>query len=203
MKSSYLRAGFALLCAAILSACGGNGGSLQLSGGISYVGPAKAGLVLINNSNGEKLTIETGATAFYFTKLLGTDEGFDIGILTQPAGANCDIVNNKGTANYYTVGRTVVTCTATPFTLGGTIKGLKGTGLVLANGADTVGVTPPAAAGADVAFTFPSKVPNGALYGGTVLTQPAGQTCTFDPGLNPGTMPFADQKGLIVNCTNN
>jgi hypothetical protein len=32
MKSSYLRAGLALLCAVILSACGGSNGSLQLSG---------------------------------------------------------------------------------------------------------------------------------------------------------------------------
>jgi hypothetical protein len=203
MKSSYLRAGFALLCAAILSACGGNNGSLTLSGAIQYIGPAKAGLVLINNSNGEKLTIDTGVTTIIFTKLLSTDEAFDVTILSEPTGAKCTIADNKGTANYYTVGRIVVTCTATPFTLGGNVKGLKGTGLVLANGADTVPVAPPATAGADVAFNFPAQVPNGALYGGTVLTQPTGQTCAFDPALNPGTMPNAEQKGLIVNCTNN
>lgn len=201
MKSSYLRAGFALLCAVILSACGGNDGNLQLSGSITYQGPAKAGLVLINKSNGEKLTIETGAAGFVFTKLLGTDEQFDVQVAEQPAGAICTPSSNTDKASVYTVYRLLVSCVANPFTLGGTVKGLKGSGLVLANGVDTVAVLPPATAGADVSFSYPTTVSNGALYGGSVLTQPSGQTCAFDPANNPGTMPNANQLGLIVNCT--
>jgi hypothetical protein len=203
MKSSYLRAGLALLCAGILSACGGGNGSLQLSGGISYSGVAKPGLVLINKKNGERLTITAGAAGFVFTKLLGNDEAFDVQIDSQPTGANCELANNTGTANAYTVYRVVVTCTATPHVLGGTVKGLSGTGLVLANGPDLVSIQPPATAGADVAFTFPAQVSDGSPYGGTVLAQPTGQTCKFDAALNPGTMGSADQKGLIVNCVNN
>ncbi|NVM78206.1 hypothetical protein FHW83_004030 [Duganella sp. SG902] len=203
MKSSYLRAGLALLCGVILSACGGNDGNLSLSGSILYDGPAKAGLVLINKGNGEKLAIETGASSFIFTKLLASDESFDVEVDTNPTGAECKVANNTGNANVYTVYRVTVTCKANPFVLGGTVKGLTGTGLVLANGSDTVGVLPAATAGADVSFKFPTQVANGALYGGTVLTQPSGQTCKFDGALNPGTMPRDDQLGLIVNCTNN
>lgn len=203
MKSSYLRAGLALLCGVILSACGGNDGNLSLSGSILYDGPAKAGLVLINKGNGEKLSIETGASSFIFTKLLASDESFDVEVDTNPTGAICKVANNTGTANVYTVYRVAVTCTANPFVLGGTVKGLTGAGLVLANGSDTVGVLPAATAGADVSFKFPTQVANGAQYGGTVLVQPSGQTCKFDGALNPGTMPNSNQLGLIVNCTNN
>lgn len=203
MKSSYLRAGLALLCGVILSACGGNDGNLSLSGTITYNPPTvqQSGLVLINKSNGEKLAIETGASSFVFTKLLGSDESFDVEVFTDPSGGKCELANNTGKANVYTVYRVAVTCKANPFVLGGTVKGLTGSGLVLANGPDTVGVVP--AAGADVTFKFPTQVANGSLYGGTVLTQPSGQTCKFNSALNPGTMPNADQLGLIVNCTNN
>jgi hypothetical protein len=204
MKSSFLRAGFALLCAVILSSCGGNNGSLALSGTIAYV-PTTAsitGLTLINNGNGEKITIEAGATSFIFTKLLATDEKFDVQVATAPAGAVCKPISdtaNTGTASVYTVYYLGFTCTANPYVLGGTAKGLTSTGLVLANGPDTTAVLPNG--GADVKFTFPTKVANSAQYGVSVLTQPAGQTCTVDSALNPGTMPAAsDQLGLIVNC---
>ncbi|MRW86911.1 hypothetical protein GJ698_22850 [Pseudoduganella sp. FT26W] len=204
MKSSYLRAVTALLCAVILSACGGNNGSLALSGTIGYV-PTSAsltGLVLVNNGNGEKITIEAGATSFIFTKLLAVDEKFDVQVATQPAGADCKAISataNTGTASVYTVYYLGFTCTANPYVLGGTVKGLTGTGLVLANGADTTAVLPNG--GADVKFTFPTKVANNAQYGVSILTQPAGQTCTVDSALNPGTMPASsDQLGLIVNC---
>lgn len=203
MKSSYLRAGLALLCAVILSACGGNNGNLQLSGTITYNGVAKAGLVLINKTNGEKLTIDQGATVFAFPKLLANDEFFDVEVDTQPTGASCTLSNNSNRANVYTVYYVAVTCSATPHVLGGTVKGLSGTGLVLANGPDLVSIQPPASAGADVSFTFPAQVSDGSPYGGTVLAQPTGQTCKFDAALNPGTMGNTDQKGLIVNCVNN
>ncbi|NYE63248.1 hypothetical protein FHW58_004476 [Duganella sp. 1224] len=206
MKSSYLRAGVSLLCAVILSACGGNNGSLALSGTIQYI-PNNAslnGLVLINNGNGEKLTIEPGVTSYIFTKLLGVDEKFDLQVFSQPAGANCKPnpatgINNTASASVYTVYSTGFICTSNPYVLGGTVKGLTASGLVLANGSDTTAVLPNG--GADVKFTFPTKVANSAAYGVTVLNQPSGQTCTVDKALNPGTMPASsDQLGLIVNC---
>lgn len=201
MKSSFLRAGLALLCAVILSACGGNNGSLILSGTVS--GLDKTGLVLVNKSNGETVTVASGATTFAFTRLLATDAAFDVQVQTQPSGALCTATQNTGSASVYNVYYVVITCKSNPYTLGGTVKGLSGTGLVLANGSDKVTVAPPSTAGADVTFTFPTLVGNGSYYGGTVLSQPSGQTCAFSSTLNPGTMPQANQLGLVVNCTNN
>jgi hypothetical protein len=202
MKSLYLRSGLALLCAVILSACGGGGGDLALQGIIQGNGVSKSGLILQNESNGEKLTITAGSVSFVFTKLVAVDEKFNIIIAAQPVGANCVATENSGTANVYTSYRITITCTANPWTLGGKVSGLSGKGLALANGSDTVAVLPPAVANSDVSFTFPSKVADGALYGATVLVQPEGQTCTVNPGNNPGTMPGSDKLDLAVSCVN-
>lgn len=205
MKSSFLRAGLALLCGVILSACGGNNGSLALSGTVTYNGTSTSSVVLANQSNGDKLTVSigTGSTSFVFGKLLATDEQFNVVVESSPPGATCTTTEASGTASYYTVYRVAITCTANPYTLGGTVKGLNSKGLVLANGSDTIGVLPAATAGADVNFAFSLKVGNGSPYGVTVLSQPDKQTCVVSPNLNPGTMPSADQLGLVVNCTNN
>lgn len=209
MKSSFLRAGVALLCGVILSACGGSNGSLALSGTVNYVGSTTSSIVLANKSNGDKVTLSisgspTGtSTSFVFGKLLATDEQFNVVVETPPSGATCKEVEASGSASYYTVYRVTINCTANPFTLGGTVKGLSGKGLVLANGGDTSAVEPPATAGANVSFKFPTTVGYNALYGVTVLTQPSGQTCSIDGNLNPGIMPQANQLGLIVNCVNN
>jgi len=202
MKSLYLRSGLALLCAVILSACGGNGsGDLPLSGTIS--GLNKDGLVLTNKSNGDKVTAKSGDVSFQFPKLAGNDEDFEI-IATSPAGTKCEVVaGGKAKANVYTYNRIAVACVADQRKLGGTVAGLTGTGLVLANGADTAAVLPPATPGANVSFLFPSTVGDGYQYGITVLVQPAGQTCAINPANNPGTMGSADVLNLAVNCRNN
>ncbi|MFS2006196.1 hypothetical protein ACEN9F_21500 [Duganella sp. CT11-25] len=196
MKSLYLRSGLALLCAVILSACGGGDGSLQLT--VSLSGVTKDGLVLTNTNTGELLPVPIGTSIIAFTKLAGTDEQFNIQIKTPPANATCTLTDNTGKANAYTAYRIVVSCTNDPYTLGGVVYGLKSNGLVLANGPDTVGVV--ANGGADVAYTFPTKVPNGSPFGVTVLSQPAGQTCTVDPTKAVGNMPATDALQMYVTC---
>lgn len=195
MNSLYLRSGLALLCAATLAACGGGSGNMALGGYIS--GLTKPGLTLSNG--GDTVSPAAGDAGFSFTKLIATDAQFDIEITQQPTGAVCTIANNKNQANVYTVRQTQVSCTTNTATLGGTVSGLDGVGLVLANGSDTVVVSPPAHAGDDVIFTFPAKVADGAPFGVTVLAQPqGGKTCVASN--NTGIMPAGDAKGLIVSC---
>jgi hypothetical protein len=196
MKSLYLRSGLALLCAIVITACGGGDGSLQLSGTVS--GLSKDGLVLINTNTGEKLPVPANSGSFIFTKLASNDEQFNVIVDTQPTNAHCDPSANSGRANVYTAYYIVITCASTPYTLGGVVYGLKNTGLILANGPDTVAVTPNG--GADVSYTFPTKVPNGSLFGVTVLAQPIGQTCTVDASKAVGTMLAADALEMFVTC---
>src|SRR5207253_2257669 len=68
-----------------------------------------------------------------------------------------------------------VTCAANTFSVGGTVSGLIGTGLVLQdNGGDNLPVS------ANSTFTFSTAIASGATYSVTVLTQPTNpsQSCT-------------------------
>lgn len=211
MKSMYPRAGLALLCAVVLSACGGSGGGdLQLAGSIG--GLTRPGLVLINKSTGEKLAVAEGADRFLFTRLLKTDEQFNVDIDTQPAGSKCTATDNNNKANVFTSVRVRISCSLNPWTLGGVVTGLandgvtgKNYGVTLANGPDTVFVAAPASAGGDVAFSFANAVGDGSGYGVTVLAQPDNRTCRLTAPVTNGVagaglMPAGNYSGLVVTC---
>lgn len=88
---------------------------------------------------------------------------------------------------------------AVTFTVGGTVKGLEGSGLTLKNGGDVVTVTP--AGAGTVSFTFPTKVASGGAYAVSVGTQPEGplQTCAVTGG--NGTVGSANVTSVVVDCT--
>lgn len=79
------------------------------------------------------------------------------------------------------------------YTLGGTVSGLSTSGLVLANGSDTLSV--PSGA---TSFAFGTKVASGASYDVTVATQPAGGTCAVTSGQGTAT---ANVTSVMVACT--
>lgn len=81
------------------------------------------------------------------------------------------------------------------FTIGGTVSGLSGKGLVLQdNGGDNLPVT------AGGSFTFATAVASGGAYSVTVLTQPSGpaQTCAVTTGSGTAT---ANVTSVQVACT--
>jgi hypothetical protein len=70
--------------------------------------------------------------------------------------------------------------TPTAYTIGGTVSGLSGRGLMLQdNGGDDLPVS------ADEAFTFTTSIPSGGVYAVTVLTQPSSpaQSCGWEKGV--------------------
>jgi hypothetical protein len=83
----------------------------------------------------------------------------------------------------------------TTYTVGGSVSGLTGAGLVLSlnAGAQTL---PVAASGA---FTFPIGLADSSPYAVTVGTQPAGQTCSVSNG--SGTISGANVTNVSVTCT--
>ena len=185
MKSLYLRSGLALLCAATLAACGGSGGSLALQASIT--GLTKTGLILTNGK--DTVTVDAGTGVIQFPTLVAQDEQFDIEMKQQPTGAVCTITNNKNKANYYTVQQTLVSCVTNAAQLGGNVTGLKGVGLVLANGSDTVSVAPTANPADKVHFMLPVAVGDGAPYGVTILAQPSDGASVCTVTSSPGTFP--------------
>jgi hypothetical protein len=82
-----------------------------------------------------------------------------------------------------------------PFTVGGSISGLAGTGLVLQNnGSNATTVT------ANGSFTFSNTMTTGSVYRISVQTQPAGQSCSIANGT--GTVNGANSTNISVSCVN-
>jgi len=143
-------------------------------------------MVLENNGDpATDLTITATGASIPFTFKATVTGNYKVTVKTQPSNPsqNCAVTNDRGTA---TANVTNVQVTCVPvFTLGGSVSGLQGTGLVLANNlTDTVGVS----GTGNVSFTFPTPQPSGASYSVTIKTQPANppQICVVVNGT--GTM---------------
>lgn len=84
--------------------------------------------------------------------------------------------------------------TAITFTVGGNLSGLSGGTVVLQNsGGDDLPLS------ANGVFTFATPVQDTLPYSVTVLTQPAGQTCTVTSG--DGSVAGADVIDVVVTCS--
>lgn len=81
------------------------------------------------------------------------------------------------------------------YSIGGTASGLSGSAVLQLNGANNLTVSAPGA------FTFPARLAGGSAYAVTVLTQPAGQTCTVGGGT--GSVASANVSSVALTCTNN
>ena len=184
------------LAAAFLAACGGGGG--QGSGPQTYtVGGTVAGL---GNANGltlsdgtESLAISAGATSFIFPMRLGSGATYSITVTAQPPGEACTVASGSGAIGAANVTNAVVTCSDQSYTVGGTISGLTVSGLVLANGSDTLNVPVNASA-----FTLPTAIAFTNTYTVTVKTQPTNFTCTVNNG--SGTLGASPVTSVMVTC---
>jgi hypothetical protein len=204
MKSSILRAGVvALACALGLSACGGGSGDLYLTGAVYNV--TEDGLVLQNNG-GNDTNVVSPYTSFQFSNRVSTDDQFNITVRKIPDNAEKCVVNNgRARANYYTIGQISVTCTIKQHALTVNIVGLKGSGLVIINGADRHDVPVPVDPTTDTTTVQMATVSEGGAYGVTVLQQPTGQTCTVSgDGITnsngTGIMGKTEATTVIVTC---
>jgi hypothetical protein len=176
-----------------LAACGGgnsDGPPLTLSGTIS--GLTTTGLALSNN--GVNLEISAGATSFTFGPVLQNLIAYDVTAPLQPSGQACTVTNGSGTATTANISNVVVTCSDRTFNVGGTISGLTASGLVLANGSDTLSV--PAGASS---FTLPDAVAYGSSYAVVVAAQPTGLTCDVTSGT--GTVAAQAVTNIAVKCS--
>lgn len=189
MKSLFLRSGAALACALTLASCGGSSGSLSVSGAIYGL---TQGTLVLQNNGGPDLTIAAPASSFVFNELIGFDSQFNVTVKSSPTSTVCTPSSNSGKTGSYNVTTVIINCVTTTYALGGSVTGLTGSGLVLINGPDRITVAPGAS-------TFAlAKVAYASAYGVTVLTQPAGQTCSVTNGT--GTMAAADVNNIQISC---
>jgi predicted transcriptional regulator len=175
-------------------ACANN--TYTIGGTVS--GLAGTGLVLQDNA-GDNLTVSADGTVTFATPI-ASGGAYAVTVLTQPTSPTqtCAVTMGTGTVGGANVTDVAVTCATSAYTIGGTVSGLVGTGLVLQdNGGDNLTVT------ADGTFTFATPVASGASFAVTVLTQPGGptQTCVISGGT--GTIVAGNVTSVTVNCAVN
>jgi len=156
----------------------GTGTATYYTIGGTVSGLSGTGLVLQNNG-GNNLAI-TANGSFTFTTPVASGGTYNVTVLTQPSSPaqTCVVTNGSGTATA-NVTNVQVACTTITYTIGGTVSGLSGTGLVLQdNGGNNLAIT------ANGSFTFTTPVASGSTYNVTVLTEPSNpaQTCLLTNG---------------------
>jgi hypothetical protein len=207
-----LRAWSIPLCVLGLAACSNGRGSLEGSddGGGEQQAPPKvtiggtiaglsgAGLVLQNNG-GDDLAVSANG-AFTFTTAVDSGSPYNITVLTQPASPSqtCSVASASGTAPATNVTTVNVTCNTGVFSVGGTVSGLAGSGLLLRNnGGDDLAIA------SNGSFTFATALASGGAFDVTVATQPnrPSQTCTVADA--SGTIGSSDVRTVKVSCATN
>jgi 6-phosphogluconolactonase (cycloisomerase 2 family) len=181
-----------------LAACGGSGskGSHSIGGTVS--GLSGSGLVLTDNG-GDSLTV-AGNGSFTFATPVTDGNAFNVQVATQSSqpSQTCSVAHGSGTVSGTDVTNVAVTCTTNTYTIGGTVTGLSGSGLALANnGANNFTVS------GNGAFTFTTSVASGGTYAVTVAAQPTNppQTCALANA--SGTVASTNITNVAVNCTTN
>jgi hypothetical protein len=198
-KKTVVTSLIVILLSVMLASCSGGGsngggGSTSYTVGGTVSGLSGTGLVLQNNG-GDDLTITTSGT-FTFATSIADGAAYAVTIKTQPASPlqTCTVNSGSGTVSGTNVTNVSVVCSTNAYSVGGTVSGLFGSGLVLQNnGGDDLAIA------ANGTFTFAAMVADGAGYTVTVKTQPTGQTCTVNNG--SGTMAGANVATVAVVCS--
>lgn len=154
------------------------------------------GLVLQNNG-ADDLAVSADGN-FTFNAPIASGQTYSVSVATQPTSPAqvCTVTNPSGTVTTSNVTSVAVSCVRTEFTIGGTVTGLAGSGLVLQNNAGNN-----LAIAANGAFTFTGSVPTGTAYSVSVLTQPSTPTQECVVSNAAGAVGGDDVSNIAVSCT--
>lgn len=159
---------------------------------VAVAGLEGDGLVFANNGQNDLQVAANGTSRFDAELPAGAT--YDVSVKTQPTSPTqtCSVANGKGTIGNADV--TVdVTCTTNAYTVGGTITGLSGTGLVLHNGSEELPVS-------GSTFAFMQKVLDGQTYDVTVTTAPTAPPQECEITKASGTVAGKDVTDVTVAC---
>ena len=154
-----------------------------------------SGLVLQNNG-GDNLQVTSGGS-FTFPTAVPSGAPYNVTVAVQPSGPaqTCTVTNPSGTVGGGPVTSVQISCVTTEFSIGGTVSGLNGSGLVLQNnGADNLAIA------ANGPFKFPTSLPNGSAYSVVVSTQPNSPTQACLASNSAGIVNGADVTNVEVVC---
>ncbi|MGH8235879.1 MAG: hypothetical protein ACREXP_02520 [Steroidobacteraceae bacterium] len=165
---------------------------------VTVSGLLGSGLVLMNNG-GDDLPVPANGS-FQFQTSVASDSDYDVRVRTPPSNPtqSCEVIGGRGTVRASDITNVAVSCSTSTFTVGGSITGLAGSGLVLRNnGGDDLSLD----SGAN-SFIFLTPVSSGAQYSVTVAAQPTGPTqqCAVTPGTESGTVTIGNVASVQVTC---
>jgi len=199
-RSLARAAGGLVLAAGLAPACTAPTESLlTYTVGGTVSGLAGSGLVLRDN-DGDDLGVTANGPVVFATRL-PSGASYSVTVLTQPTGPaqTCTVTNGgSGTMSNANVTAVAIACVTNAYTVGGTISGLAGSGLVLRN---KDGDDLPVYGNGPVAFATP--VASGTAYGITVFAQPSDpdQSCVVTGG--SGTVTTANVTTVAIACVTN
>src|SRR6266850_1266697 len=155
--------------------------------------------VILQNNGGDSLTVTANGSFTFKTPVTGADV-YAVTVVTQPVNPNqiCTVTNGSGVASA-NVTNVAVNCVLS-FSIGGTVTGVVGTGLILQNSSDSEQL-PISPANGNQAFTFKKLVPTGTAYNVTIFAQPTAptQNCTVTSGTGSGTAT-ANVTNVAIVC---
>jgi 6-phosphogluconolactonase (cycloisomerase 2 family) len=164
--------------------------------GGSVSGLVGSGLVLQDNG-GNDLAIAANGN-FVFSAAVAIGSAYAVTIKTQPVNPSqtCVLSGAKGTIGAANITNVVATCTIQPYTVGGSVGGLIGSGLVLQdNGGNDLAIA------ANGSFVFSAAVASGSAYAVTIKTQPANPSQTCVVSTASGTIGAANVSNVVATCT--
>jgi len=170
---------------------------ISITVGASVSGLAGHGLVLQDNG-GDDLSVNADGHFTFKTKVMSA-QAVAVTIRAQPTqpSQTCQ-VSGAPIATSATAIDVAVTCVTNRYTIGGTVMGLAGSGLVLRNNAgDDLAIHD------NGAFTFATSVASSGLYSVSVGQQPNGpsQLCSVMGGA--GTVGSGNVVSVVVSCATN
>jgi hypothetical protein len=154
------------------------------------------GLVLLNNG-GDEVGVQTDG-GFAFPTQIASGAGYRVEVKTQPTtpAQACSVQNGAGNVADRDIDNIVITCALRQFTIGGTISGLRGSGMILANnGGDRFNPT------SDGPFTFPTAVLSGSSYRVTVPNPPVGPLQFCRVRNDSGVVLESNITDVLVECS--
>ena len=158
-------------------------------------GLAGVGLVLQDNA-----TDDLGASAsnaFTFPTKIASGKAYAVTVKSQPTSPSqtCTPTTASGTITNAAVTNVAVTCITNTYSVGGTVTGLVGTGMILEdNSADDLTIS------GNGSFTFATAIASGSTYNVTVLTQPGGPTQACTASSASGNVTNGAVTTVTVNC---
>jgi hypothetical protein len=165
----------------------------SVGGAIS--GLAGVGLVLQDNA-----TDDLGASAssaFAFPIKIASGKAYAVTVKSQPTSPRqtCTPTTASGTITNAAITNVAVTCITNTYSVGGTVTGLVGTGMILEdNSADDLTISD------NGSFAFATAIASGSTYNVTVLTQPGGPTQACTVSSASGNVTNGAVTTVAVNC---